>query len=445
LKGEIVNEKEEKEVAKPKDLHPTEDPEFVAKLGFWREAKQYITVLSARIEHLRSITRDTLEQLHRHGYAVALQHLATPDMAPTSRRPQITEDADPSSIVAKLYEQFQSINTKFKQLEMLATATIQGPAGPQDPEYSEEWIEWHVHQDEKKEFAEVAARMGYKNLEMEPQATPEQRQELENLEKMWFDSYSRIGVGGEYENSGITPETQEGGAYGVLANYVAQSGMSDVNKAIKLAGFSKTFEQRGWKWVSTAFDDEDEEEENDESQGANEGEERKESNDGAEDDASTAEELGDSKWQQDAERPANEDTDKSDLFLRDRTLPDGQTVTLDSADINPEDIQGLQYGYGGIDIEPPIDITPPPRVPLEEQWTISRLREALRKTFKDLDEDIKSLENDYDAFIARNPSHDIPETLQSMGSQRKASKSQAPPGGSAGPPTPPPPTQETSP
>jgi len=438
LKGEIVNEKEEKEVAKPKDLHPTEDPEFVAKLGFWREAKQYITVLSARIEHLRSITCDTLEQLHRHGYAVALQHLATPDTAPTSCRPQITEDADPSSIVAKLYEQFQSINTKFKQLEMLATATIQGPAGPQDPEYSEEWIEWHVHQDEKKEFAEVAARMGYKDLEMEPQATPEQRQQLENLEKMWFDSYSRIGVGGEYENSGITPETQEEGAYGVLANYVAQSGMSDVHKAIKLAGFSKTFEQRGWKWVSTAFDDEEDEEEKDENQGADEEGER-------EDDAFTAEGLGESKLQRDAERPANEDKDKSDLFLLERTLPDGQAVTLDPADINPEDIQGLQYGYGGIDIEPPIDITPPPRVPLEEQWTISRLREALRKTFKDLDEDIKSLENDYDAFIARNPSHDIPETLQSMGSQRKASKSQAPPGGSAGPPTPPPPTQETSP
>ena len=444
MKGEIVNETEDKEVAKPNDLHPTKDPEFLAKLGFWREAKQYITILSPRIEHLRSITRDTLEQFRRHGYVVGFQRLATPATALTSPSPQVTEEVEPSSIVAELHEQFQSINAKFRRLEMLATAIIQGPAGPQDPEYSEEWIEWHVHQDEKKEFAEVAARMGYKDLEMEPQTTPQQKQELENLEKMWFDSYSRTGVGGEYENSGITPETQEEGAYGVLANYVAQSGMSDVHKAIKLAGFSKTFEQRGWKWVSTDVDEE-EEEEKDENKEANEAEEREEAKDRTEDDGLKAEELDEIKRQQDAESPASEDTDRSNLFVLERTLPDGQTVTLDPADINPEDIQGLQYGHGGIDIEPPIDITPPPRVPLEEQWTISRLREALQMTFKDLDKDIKSLENDYDAFIAQNPTHDPAETLRSMRSQKKASKSQASPNESAPPPAPLPTTQETSP
>lgn len=372
-KGEIVNE--EKEGAKPDNLHPTEQPEFLAKLAFWLEAKKHITVLSSRIEQLRLITRQTLEQLRRHSYAIGYERRTGATGSAESIRASAATNEE--GIVAKLHQKFESINAKFKQLEMFATAVIEGPGGPQTAEYSEEWIEWHVHQEEKKEFAKVAEQMGFQGLEMEPQATPQDTEELGMLEKMWYDSYSRIGIGGEYQNSGITPETQEDGQYGLLANYVAQqSNMTEENKALRLAGFNKTFEQRGWHWNYGTWDEEDEE--------------------GV---MGTKEER-----QLEEEKEVDEDGEEElEADEAPRTL----------ADDFPE-VKDVRLTYEGHDMDLPIDTTPPPRIPLDEQQTMNRLRTRMREskfkeTFKDLDEEINSLEKDYQAFLTRNPSHSIPE------------------------------------
>jgi hypothetical protein len=372
---------EEKEAAKSENLHPIEQPEFLAKLAFWREAKKHITVLSSRIEQLRLITRQTLEQLRRHGYATGYERLTGASRSNDSIRPCATDE---EGIVTKLHQKFESINAKFKQLEMFATAVIQGPGGPQTAEYSEEWIEWHVHQEEKKEFAKVAEQMGFKGLEMEPQATPQDTDDLAVLEKMWYDAYSRIGVAGEYQNSGITPETQEEGQYGLLANYVAQqSNMTDVNKALRLAGFDKTFEQRGWHWNYGTGDEEEED-----------GSTRK-----------TEEQQLEEEEEVDEDGDEEEEEEEEEVDEAPRTLAD---------DFPGQELKDVRLTYDGHDIDLPIDITPAPRIPPDEQQTMSRLREGIREskfreTFKDLDEEINTLEKDYQAFLARNPSHSISE------------------------------------
>ena len=161
IKGEI-------DVEKP----PQDDTQ--TRLQFWRDSKAYLTTLSARINQLRTITLETSDRMCRHGTAEVLERLE-PNESPT---PEIVDETPEKGIMAKLHEQFLNVHKKLEHLEILVTAVQLGPRGPLDPKYSEAWIEYHLHEDEKKEFERTAVKMGYppNSVSMEQQVTEEQKQ-----------------------------------------------------------------------------------------------------------------------------------------------------------------------------------------------------------------------------------------------------------------------------
>ena len=221
IKGEI-------DVEKP----PQDDTQ--TRLQFWRDSKAYLTTLSARINQLRTITLETSDRMRR----------LEPNESPT---PEIVDETPETGIMAKLHEQFLNVHKKLEHLEILVTALQLGPRGPLDPKYSEAWIEYHLHEDEKKEFERTAVKMGYppKSVSMEPQMTDEEKQGWETLERMWLDNLARIGVGGEYHDSGITPIKEWAYPLDRAAEYVSTSGMGELEKAHKISALERTYKRLG--------------------------------------------------------------------------------------------------------------------------------------------------------------------------------------------------------
>ena len=214
-----------------------------ARLQFWRDSKAYLTTLSARINQLRTITLETSDRMRRHGTAELLERLK-PNESPTT---EIVDETPETGIMAKLHEQFLNVHQKLEHLEILVTGVQLGPRGPLDPKYSEAWIEYHLHEDEKKEFEQTAVKMGYppNSVSMEPQMTEEQRQGWETLERMWLDNITRIGVGGEYHDSGITPMKEWAYPLNRAAEYVSNSGMTELEKAHKISALERTYKKMG--------------------------------------------------------------------------------------------------------------------------------------------------------------------------------------------------------
>ena len=214
-----------------------------ARLQFWRDSKDYLATLSARINQLRTITLETSDRMRRHGTAELLDHLE-PNESPTT---EIVDETPETGIMAKLHEKFLNVHKKLEHLEILVTAVQLGPRGPLDPKYSEAWIEYHLHEDEKKEFEQTAVKMGYppNSVSMEPEMTEEERQGWETLERMWLDNITRIGVGGEYHDSGITPMKEWAYPLDRASEYVSNSGMNELEKAQKIWALERTYKKMG--------------------------------------------------------------------------------------------------------------------------------------------------------------------------------------------------------
>lgn len=216
LKGEIVDQKPQP---------PSDDT--AAQLEFWQDCKTYLTRLSARIEQLRKITHETSDRIRYHGTA-EIQH-------PSGSAELITQ-ADDSSIMQTLHSKFLKVHKRLEQLEMLTTAMLLGPAGPLDREYSDAWIEHHLHEDEKIEFEATAVGMGFapNSVPMEPSMSEDQRKLWEHITRRYYQYTASVGIEGEYEGAGYIPA--EGMTYPMdaAARLVMNSGMDAYQKAMKV-------------------------------------------------------------------------------------------------------------------------------------------------------------------------------------------------------------------
>jgi hypothetical protein len=244
LQGEISSERPLQEEIAHENPEPVFD-DTKARLQFWRDSKTFLKTLSARINQLRTITHETSERMRRHGTAELLERLQPNEKPPNTL--EIVNESPETGIMAKLREKLNDVNHKLEQLQILVTGVRLGPRGPMDPQYSESWIEHHIHEDEKIEFERTAVRMGYapNSISMDPVISEEQRTGMEELTRDWFENITRIGVGGEYRDIGITPVKGMLPYLDVAQEYVANSGMSESDKRQKLAGFERTFKKFG--------------------------------------------------------------------------------------------------------------------------------------------------------------------------------------------------------
>ena len=234
------------EIAHEKAPTPVFDDTKV-RLQFWRDSKTFLETLSARINQLRTITQETSERMRRHGTAEVLERLKPNEQTPTNNDLEIIPETPESGIMSQLHKKFTEVNTKLTQLQILVTGVRLGPRGPLDPQYSESWIEHHVHEDEKIEFEKTAVKMGFapNSISMEPIITEEQKEGMEMLDNEWFETVTRIGVGGEYHSTGITPVKGMYPYLDVAQEFIANSGMSDSHQRMKLYGLERTLRQFG--------------------------------------------------------------------------------------------------------------------------------------------------------------------------------------------------------
>ena len=322
-----------------------------ARLQFWRDSKAYLTTLSARINQLRTITLETSDRMRRHGTAELHERLK-PNESPTTETVDETPEA---GIMAKLHEQFLNVHKKLEQLEILVTGVQLGPRGPLDPKYSEAWVEHHLHEDEKKEFEQTAVKMGYppNSVSMEPQVTEEQRQGWETLEKMWLHNLARIGVGGEYHDSGITPMKEWAYPLDRASEYVSKSGMNEIEKAYKISALERTYKKMGLLKEEEVEEEEVEEEEVEEE----EVEEEEEVKDEVTEGESTAE----------AEKAASEELEEA-----------GEEEYAILAPVNTEPGERISSDY-------------------------VRVITEIRRSMVEIDKEVSSLEESYDALLERQP------------------------------------------
>ena len=274
--------------------------------------------------------------MRRHGTAELLEHLE-PNESPTT---EIVDETPETGIMAKLHEKFLNVHKKLEHLEILVTAVQLGPRGPLDPKYSEAWIEYHLHEDEKKEFEQTAVKMGYppNSVSMEPQITEEQRQGWETLERMWLDNITRIGVGGEYHDSGITPMKEWAYPLNRASEYASNSGMSELDKAHKISALERTYKKMG------LLKEEDVEEEEE-----------------VEDEVTEGESTADAE----SEKAAEGELEKA-----------GEEAYASLAPVNTEPGERISSDY-------------------------IKIITDIRQSMAEIDRDVSSLEENYDAFLER--------------------------------------------
>lgn len=348
---------------------PEIEDDTKGRLQFWRDSKTYLASLAARIEQLRSITQSTTERMRRHGTGQLLQPLQ-PDQQPGAI--EVVEETAENGLIATLHSQFLNVHKKLEKLEALVTAFQLGPRGPLDPEYSAAWVESSLHEFEKKEFEMTARKMGYppNSVTMEPEMTEEQQSALAQLTNEWWDAASRIGVGGEYREFNAIPG--EGMPYpmNLAGRYAANAGLDTYQRGMRIWTMAQTFQKMG-------IDFEDPLVKKDEKENKVEGAEETVSADEINAQKNAASTVEDA-----AAAPAKETTD-----------------------LAPEQMD-----------EPAVTHT-------QDKVTADyvRIMSQLRESMKEIDKDVSSLENDYDAFLQRQQNKQSPPITPSQPSSQEAS------------------------
>jgi hypothetical protein len=328
------------------------------RLEFWRNSKKYLTTLAARINQLRVITQETNDRMRRHGTAEVLERV-NPD---ENTEIEIIEESAENGIMATLQAKFLDLHKKLERLEIIVTGMRLGRQGPQDPEYSQAWIERHVHEDEKKEFEETAVRMGFppNSVPMEPQIPADHNEKWKNITDMIYERMTSIGVGGEYKDNGFTLGENMPYPLNIAGRYTANSGMDEFQKEQKVLMLAHTFKTMGIEMK---------------------------------DPLSEESEL---------EAAENEEIEK-DVEPVQEGASEGAETLEDSEEAVQEDQEA----------ESPIIVQPGEKISAE----YLRIMTEMRKSMKEMDKEVSELEDSYDAFLDRQspPSNIISPQNPSQG------------------------------
>ena len=360
-------------------IDPTEK-----NLDFWRDSKTYLSSLSIRIHHLRRITQETRDRIRRHGTAEMITSTTSDD----SRQ----LETSPSVIMDKLHQRFLVVHKTMEKLEILVTAIILGDRGPLDKAYSENYVEYHVHEDEAKEFEETALRMGYapNSVSMDPVVTPEQEVQWQRMMRQVWKYKTQVGLEGEYRdmehNAEDLPEPLR-----AAGKYATDSGMDGRMKWLKVGMLGHTLKERGLlrtgkekEWprravasaTASAVPADTGEGDLAEGEKDEEGLEEEEGDEGEEMDEEFEEEE-DEEGEEEGEEEEHEDEDED---------------IEEDEDVDDEDKHHVAEG---------LSVNASPGEPFSAEYT--QVMERMRKSMADLDKDVSSLEESYDAFIAKHP------------------------------------------
>jgi len=269
---------------------------------------------------------------------------------------EIVEETAENGLMATLHSQFINVHKKLEKLEALITAAQLGPRGPLDPEYSAAWVESSLHESEKEEFEQTALKMGYpaNSVTMEPVFTEEQQSALTKFTNEIMDAASRIGVGGEYREFNAIPG--EGLPYpmSLAGRYAAKAGLDSYQRGMRIFGMAQTFEKMGIEFEDP-LKRSDEEEKN----------------------------------------------------------AAGEAVGEEIAD---SEIEG-SADAGEMDTTPEVDqlVGTRPKDPVTANYI--KIVHRLRESMKEIDEDVSSLENDYDAFLHKQQVQAPPSSSSQTPSQ----------------------------
>lgn len=391
LKGEIAD------IETP----PAEDTTTIERLNFWRDCKEYLASLTARINQMRRISHETSDRVRRHGVA----EVVTAEGSGTTT--ELLEGSRTDDLMHALKKQYDNLRKALRNLQIVITAVQLGPEGPLDPEYSATWIEHHLHEDEKAEFERTAVAMGYppNSLPMEPQQTPELKQQWEDLSSSCFDHLVRIGLAGEYEENGFTVGENMQYPVTLAANYARKAGANHIQQEFLVSVMGRVFherelemtdpEQRRWDrvhrsrkrkgrleaYANEADIDEGEDEEDGIDNEVEEDENEDEGNEEDEEDEAAKDEE-------------SEEKDKTDVSKTEEEISEPETLTA-------EEERELQKRSAVIQLSETVDDSSSPVAVGDRQIGYSELVQRLRESMGEMDRKISELEETYDAFLRR--------------------------------------------
>lgn len=405
LKGEIAD------IETP----PAEDTTTIERLNFWRDCKEYLASLTARINQMRRISHETSDRVRRHGVA----EVVTAEGSGITT--EVLEGSRTDDLMHTLKKQYDNLRKALRNLQIVITAVQLGPEGPLDPEYSARWIEHHLHEDEKAEFERTAVAMGYapNSLPMEPQQTPELKQQWEDLSNSCFDHLVRIGLAGEYEENGFTVGENMQYPVTLAANYARKAGANHIQQEFLVSVMGRVFherelemtdpEQRRWDRVHRSrkrkcrleayANEADIDEGEDEEDGIdNELEEDENEDEGNEEDEAAKDEE-------------SKEKDKRNVSKTEEEISEPETLTA-------EEERGLQKRSAGIQLSETVDDSTSPVAVGDRQIGYSKLVQRLRESMGEMDRKISELEETYDAFLRRqsnmSPSVSTKSTTQEL-------------------------------
>jgi hypothetical protein len=261
---------------------------------------------------------------------------------PDSTASDSTDIEHTDSLLSTLQTQFNNIRKKFQDLEGLVAAAQFGPGGPKDRDYSEAWVENAVHQYEKVEFEKTAVRMGFEpnSLPMEPVLPAEDTDELAAMTDLVLEETARVGVAGEYKGKEISPGEGMPFPLNLAGRYAGEvGGLDQHQKGMRIWMLAQTVEKMGLPFEDPGL---------------------KKPETAEEGDAGNVEET----QEEYAEMVPTEGTE------------------MEEAETEEE----------------PFVIPPGPRLP----FRYTAFAEKLRKSMRETDRDLSSLEDSYDAFLKRH-------------------------------------------
>jgi hypothetical protein len=310
-----------------------------AQLLFWRDCKATLDKLYSRIKRLRIVSQETADRIRRHGTGELLERIR-----PDSTTSNSTDIEHTDSLLSTLQTQFSNVRRNFQDLEGLVAAAQFGPGGPKDKDYSEAWIENAVHEYEKIEFEKTAVRMGFEpnSLPMEPVIPAEDRDELAAMTDLVLEETARVGVAGEYTGKEILPGEGMPFPLNLAGRYAGEvGGLSQHQKGMRVWMLAQTVEKMGLPFEDPALKN----------------------------------------------LEPTEEGDVEDVE---------ETQEVEAMEIAPT--EGIETEEAETEEEPFV-IPPGPRIPSD----YTAFAEKLRKSMRETDRDLSSLEDSYDAFLKRHP------------------------------------------
>ena len=311
--------------------------------------------------------------MRRHGTGELVQPLE-PGQQPGGPI-QVIEETAENGLMATLRTQFMNVHKKMENLEALVTAVVNGPRGPLDHEYSAAWVESSLHQFEKEIFEKTALKMGYppNSVTMEPEMTEQQQASLTTLTNEFWDATARVGVGGEYREFGAVPGENMPYPMNVVGRYAATSGLDIHQRGLRVWNMAQTFQKMGIEFDDPLVKKEPEEE----------------NVEGTE--------------------------EKADAVGKDGEEIPGSGAEEVSADVPEAANESMGIPTEEVDI--PVTTRPQDKAKANYMKIVNHLRQSM----SEIDKDVSSLENDYDAFLQKQQNQNSQPTPSTPPPSQEAS------------------------